>query len=565
VESIVIAIVLAFLFRAFLAEAFVIPTGSMAPTLQGRHKDIKCDECGYRYRVGDSEDEEAREGQVLTTTCPICFHREAMNPLDAGHISHTGDRILVNKFAYEDPFGRPKRWDVIVFKFPGNAKQNYIKRLIGLPGETIWIRHGDIFVQPSGTQEAAIARKPPDKLRHMLQLVHDTDYASPKLVQVGWPLPWQSPEGQTGWSSSNDGRSFQCEAQDQPATLRYHHYLLDVDTRDRIEVAARDGESLPSTVKPQPILITDFYAYNADTRSRSRYGAGLDYPSSMGLNWVGDLALECELEVLSDTGELELDLVEAGRHHRCRIDLASGTATMSIDGGQMKFLKDDQQEIDGVTEVTAATSIRGKGAYSLRFSNVDDQLLLWVNGTVCTFDHVTTYQSPDNERPATSSTDPGDLAPIGLTARAAQLRVNRLRVLRDIYYIATKSEWSPTDYQVADPRIICQVLKDPTTWTSTRNNLFDLRQEADFPLEEDQFFPLGDNSPYSRDGRLWGRDVRFVNGRNEAGAPIHHVDRDLLIGKAVLIYWPHPWCVRVPLINRMIWAFPNFQRMGLIH
>ena len=51
VESIIIAIVLALLFRTFEAEAFVIPTGSMAPTLQGRHKDVACPECGYRYRT----------------------------------------------------------------------------------------------------------------------------------------------------------------------------------------------------------------------------------------------------------------------------------------------------------------------------------------------------------------------------------------------------------------------------------------------------------------------------------------------------------------------------------
>ena len=40
VESIALAVILAFLFRAFVAEAFVIPTGSMAPTLMGQHKDV---------------------------------------------------------------------------------------------------------------------------------------------------------------------------------------------------------------------------------------------------------------------------------------------------------------------------------------------------------------------------------------------------------------------------------------------------------------------------------------------------------------------------------------------
>src|SRR5262245_11222802 len=57
IESIVIAFVLAFLFRTFEAEAFVIPTGSMAPTLMGRHKDVQCPQCGERYRVSASEEE----------------------------------------------------------------------------------------------------------------------------------------------------------------------------------------------------------------------------------------------------------------------------------------------------------------------------------------------------------------------------------------------------------------------------------------------------------------------------------------------------------------------------
>ena len=56
IESIVIAFVLAFLFRTFEAEAFVIPTGSMAPTLMGRHKDVVCPKCGCPYQVSASEE-----------------------------------------------------------------------------------------------------------------------------------------------------------------------------------------------------------------------------------------------------------------------------------------------------------------------------------------------------------------------------------------------------------------------------------------------------------------------------------------------------------------------------
>ena len=58
VEAIVVAFILALLVRGFEAEAFVIPTGSMAPTLMGRHKEITCPQCGYVYAVNASEEVE---------------------------------------------------------------------------------------------------------------------------------------------------------------------------------------------------------------------------------------------------------------------------------------------------------------------------------------------------------------------------------------------------------------------------------------------------------------------------------------------------------------------------
>src|SRR6478609_9248597 len=54
VESILVAFILAFIFRAFIVEAFVIPTGSMAPTLLGAHMRYRCTDCGYRWDVNFS-------------------------------------------------------------------------------------------------------------------------------------------------------------------------------------------------------------------------------------------------------------------------------------------------------------------------------------------------------------------------------------------------------------------------------------------------------------------------------------------------------------------------------
>lgn len=97
-ETIICAFIIAMTIRTFIVEPFKIPTGSMEPTLHGDPK--------------------------------------------------KGDRIFVNKFIYR--FKEPKRGDIVVFKtkkIPGlDGKKNYIKRLIGLPGDMLEIIGGAIFV-----------------------------------------------------------------------------------------------------------------------------------------------------------------------------------------------------------------------------------------------------------------------------------------------------------------------------------------------------------------------------------------------------------------------------------
>src|SRR5205807_7041102 len=96
--------------------------------------------------------------------------------------SFSGDRIIVGKFCYD--LTEPKRWDVIVFKPPGNESTNYIKRLVGLPGEKIWIVGGNIYTCGRDEPETAlrIARKAPPKLNALLQIVDDTDHIPPEFT-----------------------------------------------------------------------------------------------------------------------------------------------------------------------------------------------------------------------------------------------------------------------------------------------------------------------------------------------------------------------------------------------
>jgi signal peptidase I len=67
---------------------------------------------------------------------------------------------------------------------------------------------------------------------------------------------------------------------------------------------------------------------------------------------------------------------------------------------------------------------------------------------------------------------------------------------------------------------------------------------------------LGDNSPQSKDSRFWGG--RDAQGRNE-----YYVKRELLIGKALYIYWPHA-LDHIPYTDIWFPLFPNFGRMGFV-
>ena len=156
VEAIVVALILALVVRGFEAQAFVIPTGSMAPTLMGRHKELSCPQCGFVYSVNASQEVEGPSfpRQVDSGICVNCRYQARRTDRAP---SFKGDRILVMMFPYDLPFlpgsSPPERWDVVVFRYPEEPEVSYIKRLVGLPGETIRITHGDIYVKPPGSDD----------------------------------------------------------------------------------------------------------------------------------------------------------------------------------------------------------------------------------------------------------------------------------------------------------------------------------------------------------------------------------------------------------------------------
>src|SRR5580658_6076162 len=93
VELLVALCLCVLLVRTFSAEAYVVPTGSMAPTLLGLHREITCQSCRFLFVVGIDE-----EGQTGQAVCPNCGQRglDGTSSVECG-----GDRVLVQKFLYD--------------------------------------------------------------------------------------------------------------------------------------------------------------------------------------------------------------------------------------------------------------------------------------------------------------------------------------------------------------------------------------------------------------------------------------------------------------------------------
>lgn len=511
VESIAVAFMLAFIFKTFLVEAFVIPTGSMAPTLMGQHYDITCPQCAHQYRFG-------HRGGSGTPTCPNCEF--AIAELGPKQPLYSGDRILVNKFLYD--FDPPQRWDVIVFKYPEDAKTNYIKRLIGLPGEQLAIRHGDIFTtklvnnEPNGAEE--IARKPNHKkLQAMLQEVYNNDDLFEKFVKRGWPLRWQdwaAPDKPAAWQIENEGRQFSVpQATPENAWLRYQHFSpLQNDWQQYYE------KPLVKFTDIKPRLITDEYAYNGGS-------AG---------DWVGDIAVEAEIATTGDGGEVTLELVKGGKVFRAILNLMQGTARLEIP--DLPSFKSEPVKI----------SWNGAGKHQVLFANIDQQLWLLIDGEPVFDTAASVYGDMLNNIPVEKELErgeqvPSDFSPAAIAVNGTAATVGHLRILRDVYYI------NHEEHKAAHPSPYEQKhsLQGPI-------RLLDSTDDDD----KDMFFMLGDNSPSSSDSRYWHAQ--------------NYVERRQLIGKAIYVFWPHAWdfdwSFEIPLgsLSFKFPFYPNFKRMTLI-
>jgi signal peptidase I len=559
IESIVVAFILAFMFKTFEAEAFVIPTGSMAPTLYGRNKSAICPMCHTAFTIGASDEVETETDYVIpgaridSAICPNCRYR-----LDNKDIYNVpvfkGDGILVNKFSFE--IRDPQRWQVVVFKYPEEPKTNYIKRCVGLPNETICIRQGNVYGKNDQGAWEILRKDDPNKQRVLQMNVYDNDHPERPLLDAGWPERWAAvkkadgPNAIAGWSTDTQGwipdgeaRSFHLPLErgaKEFQWFRYRNYLPSEETWRKL------ANKLP--LEPQAKLITDFCGYNAFSSSIGRIVA-----DDLGLYWVGDLTVNCRIDVqqADPNGQVVLELNEGPRVYRCRIDLASGRATLLY--AEPRDKKDPGEE-HKLAE--ADTRFVGAGQHDVSFANVDDRLCLWVDNRLIDFGAgacYSAYGGSDIQRPWDE-----DLIPAGIAVRGAEATVSHLVLQRDVYYrndfvhqrsgpFTDESSYENIEEYDGVKEDLVREQSHPAEWFREYESHLASRQAGpgqryetisfDFAIGPDEFFMMGDNSPRSKDSRLWW------NTRHAA----HNfaVPRDALVGKAFFIYWPHG----IPFLN----------------
>lgn len=395
-EAVVVAIVLALIIRHFVMEAFVIPTGSMAPTLLGDHVDVACPECGNVFSANKSEGELERPDSppmYVSTTCPVCLGHVEQEPRYDDVVG--GDKILVNKLLYR--VRPPRRWEVIVFKFPEKPWKNFIKRLVGLPGETLDVKNGDLWV------EGKLERKPDEVQDAMWMPVLDGSRPR-KDGHPRWrvlPPPGaldDAPPDPAGRWSLGDGTRLAC-APGGPSPW------LELQRQPGGEADVRDG-----------------YGYNRD---------------SGGNHLVADLRLRARVTAAAGAA-VRLAVVEDGRVVSARIPVGPGAVALEVDGAAQapgRELGPDEQVPPGVpTDVTLAYA--------------DDRARVLIGGRC-----VLTWLDPF----APARTDVR--ATVRLQVEGAAT-LERLRVDRDVYYGHNPNRYGFSNGEVRVPERSYFVLGD---------------------------------------------------------------------------------------------------------
>ncbi|MBM3989448.1 MAG: signal peptidase I [Planctomycetes bacterium] len=452
-EAFTVAIVMAVMLKYFAVEAYQIPTGSMQPTLMGS---------------------EFRERGAL--------------------VGEVKDRILVDKLSFH--LRDPERFEVVIFKYPLNRAQNFVKRLVGMPGEQFRIQYGDLWQRADSTQPWKVLRRP--------EGVMDEHW---KAIDVGEPsrgVHWMA-DG----NRSISAREF------------------DAAGATQLTFAAHGGGS---------ILDSYQHGYPAGMQDAMRR-----YPEfrRSNANTVGDLRVTGEITPSASLALFTIELGEGARRYRFELPGPAAQASGSV---RVEWARNESYP-PSRAELTLA--LEAGRTYHFAAQNLDDLLALELDG-----ERIATLEVP----PAADQSSSVKLALTGGGARMADLQV-----WRDIFYTegSFASEWTiPAGhyFMLGDNT---QDSSDGREWRAialawsggpeggpvlgnAREGLADGRYRPDSnPIRE---LTSAGSTTFFRDvyGELhvFPRSAEQPLAADAQYAAVPFVPRELITGRALAVFWP---------------------------
>ena len=546
IESIVITFLIAFMFRAYVVEAFEIPTGSMAPTLYGKHMDLTCDQCGYRFATevpGVGVYTKKKSGKFTAeAACPMCKHILVMKAgsyvgID-GSVSLTlppasaGDRIVVQKYLYS--IQEPKRWDVVVFKNPVDPSVNFIKRLVGLPNEATWVIDGNIYTRKTGDQNGrwTIARKTdrPEAQNAVWQPIYHSAYVpldngtegDDRTSNHRWQCPWQA-----------QGGSWNLEGRDG--------YTLKPDAAGVLTGSLEFAAPAPK------------YPYS------SQYDSGNSWRHA-----IEDIRLAATVVIDADAKDVQVVLGTTARlDDTTTAEAMAKDATLSNThpirarfamNGDVMIERPDGDKVVALAQGTVSAMTPGGVGRRIELWYVDDEVSAWVDGKRVALHQFAAggnggwtaeqliARAPIQPQPKVTI----DVRGAAGTGNVGGVKLVNVDLDRDLYYGSGNSGGA----------------------RGAQGTLVRREGGAEgqpIELEADQFFCLGDNSPWSLDGRLWPSVDPWIEARMLSSnlQRVGVVPRRLMMGRAFFVYFPAPH--RANLLGNEWMIVPNFAEMRMIH
>jgi len=552
--------------RTFVLEGYLISTGSMAPGLCGFHRQVHCPSCQFVFAFGLAFDESSPDnpGTVLEptgprrlATCPNC----GQSGIDVSTLPNNhGDQLLVHKHTFD--VRSPRRWETVVFRNPARPTEAFVKRIVGLPGESIRVKAGDVHIN------GLIARK---TLPAQLELrIPVCSLQLPADSHAEWQLPWELDQN---WKLQHN--TLHCSAQpkntndqtpgtDTTAWIRFHYWKPSggrhlSETPLKYAAAEPDWSDFQSRFRDVPIAWSAQLHYDTDREVLQCEGvmpAELQQDllrnasNSEFRNAVFRLAALSHLAPVTDrygynslvsspeyvVSDLMLDTTlkwqqPPARIH-VRIPVGNETFGLTLDNNSHSatLLSLDQQ-----TLLRQGSFNPGDGqSLHIIASSFDQQIAVSINGQTPFPDLPVNDAQPPTEPVEASASPLGEQHPD--PARAAHISLTIERQKRWAIGIA---DGSATITQL-------NVYRDVFYTPGRRRNAV----TKDYSIPENCYFVQGDNSPVSSDSRNWEKPV---------------VPHALLVGKPFLVHLPSKPAILQFAGREWPIRIPDWQRIRYIH